>query len=273
MANRPKVPPKMKEELYREAGMKCANPGCMNYRTHIHHIKEWAVYKTHDEKHMIAVCPSCHDEIHFGKLKISDETIYKWKNIKRTTVNRDHIYIEPNDNSQLILGSVAIDSPSGISVFELSKTVKLTYKVEDEEIFLLDLSITNLKGKEILRISKNHIKYANEEHINYTRRPGRFRITTNRLIDFVPVWAIPIMYRMQPEYQIENGELVLLDMEVLSPGLVKAIGFWALNNRVVIITDEAINFLGPGAEYPTSIAGLTLQCDSDTVTGAVFGFK
>lgn len=79
MANRAKLTPKMK----------CANPRCNNYRTHIYHIKEWSVYKTHDSEHMIAVCLSCHDGIHYRKLKIDDETIYRWKSIKKGSVNRD----------------------------------------------------------------------------------------------------------------------------------------------------------------------------------------
>jgi len=268
---RPPIKKSIKEELYRQAGNKCANPGCMNYRTHIHHIQEWHVVKTHDEKHMIAVCPSCHDEIHHGKLKITDETIYKWKDIKRSTLNRDHIYIEPNTESKLLLGSsVGIESPDGLTVFELTKTSKLTYKVEDGEIFLLDLSITNLKRKEILKVTHNHIKYSNDEHITYTRRPGRFRITTKRLLDFIPIWSIAALFKMQPEFKIDDGELLLLDMEVISPGVVKAEGFWSRENAVVIITNDSVNLLPFGWEGPASFSGMTFSSSSH-ITSSIFG--
>ncbi len=58
------VPKSLKAQLIKDAGDKCANPGCSNWRVHLHHIKHWVVYKTHDGKHMIAICPSCHDAVH-----------------------------------------------------------------------------------------------------------------------------------------------------------------------------------------------------------------
>jgi hypothetical protein len=159
VAKRTKIPPKMKTVLIEESGNKCANPGCNNYRVHIHHIKEWAVYRTHDSEHLIAVCPSCHDEIHYGKLTISDETIYDWKAIKRESVNRDHLYIEPAATSKMLLGSLAVTGDSGFTVFELTKSNRLTFRMVDEEIFLLNLSISDLKGNELLKVSENHVKY------------------------------------------------------------------------------------------------------------------
>ena len=81
--HRPEVSKQLKTQLRREAGEKCANPGCSATRTHLHHIREWAVYRTHDGAHMIAVCPTCHDAIHHGQLPISDETLYAWKRIPR----------------------------------------------------------------------------------------------------------------------------------------------------------------------------------------------
>ena len=93
---RPSVPKALKESLVKEAGGKCANPGCSNYRTHLHHINEWAIYETHDGEAMIAVCPSCHDAIHQGPLEVSDQTIKGWKAIQRPFgPNRDHVYVEP----------------------------------------------------------------------------------------------------------------------------------------------------------------------------------
>lgn len=67
------VPKNIKMDLIKKAGMKCANPGCSNYRVHIHHIKQWAIYQSNDEKDMIAICPVCHDVAHNGDLIIDDE--------------------------------------------------------------------------------------------------------------------------------------------------------------------------------------------------------
>jgi hypothetical protein len=54
---------------------------------------EWYIYGTHDPNHMIAVCPTCHDEIHHGRLPISDETLYKWKSIERSASSMDTAYL------------------------------------------------------------------------------------------------------------------------------------------------------------------------------------
>lgn len=255
MAKRTKIPPKTKEKLIEEAGNKCANPGCANYRTHIHHIQQWSIYQTHDSDHMIAICPSCHDEVHYGKLKIDDSTVYQWKNIKRKTTNRDLLYVEPNYESKLLLGSLAVTGIKGVSVFELTKQNKLSYKLIDDEIFLMNLSISNLKGEEILKVTENHVKYTVDENIKFEKRPGRFKVTTNQNLDFIPMWAIPIILNMEPKFKFKNGILKIIDIEVISPGLVKAEGIWATDNYVIIITNNSFNIITPGLVRPLTFIG------------------
>src|SRR6202000_2926571 len=98
MANtRLAVPIEIRRRLIEEAGGKCANPGCASFRTHLHHIDEWAVYETHDGDDMIAICPTCHDAVHNGPLAIDDATLRRWKEIDRQPVRRDLIYVEPGD--------------------------------------------------------------------------------------------------------------------------------------------------------------------------------
>src|SRR4051812_27474471 len=111
------VPAETRRRLVEAAGNKCANPGCANFRTHLHHIEQWAVYESHDAEHMIAVCPTCHDAIHNGPLVIDDETVYRWKGgIHRddSGARRDHIYVEPAAQSFLLLGSLAITGQQGV---------------------------------------------------------------------------------------------------------------------------------------------------------------
>lgn len=67
------IKPKIKQRLYEETGNKCANPGCSVWRSHIHHIKQWAVYKVYNAPDMVAICSSCHDEVHHGVLGTTDE--------------------------------------------------------------------------------------------------------------------------------------------------------------------------------------------------------
>ena len=45
----------IKNQLIEEAAGKCANPGCPNRLVQFHHIREWAVCRTHDAAHMIAI--------------------------------------------------------------------------------------------------------------------------------------------------------------------------------------------------------------------------
>ena len=120
-----KIKPALKRLLIERAGGKCANPGCSNWRVHIHHIKHWAVYKTHSATDMIAVCPSCHDAAHHGRLKISDELLYEWKAIVRAgTPDTAHLYVEPSAQLKILTGSIAIATANDQAVvFELSNAV------------------------------------------------------------------------------------------------------------------------------------------------------
>lgn len=252
--------------------MKCANPGCSNYQVHIHHIQEWAIYKTHDERHMISICPTCHDEVHFGKLKIDDATIYQWKNIKRTKNNRDQLFIEPDVDSKLLLGSIAVTGSSGLIVFELSNNNKLGFKLIDDDFFLVNLSILDITNKEIIKIVENHVKYSLNDKIQYERRPGRIRVTTSNTLNFVPVWSLPQMLSMN--FTLDKGVLTLLDIEVFRPGLVKIKGFWVKSNAVVIITDKELAFIRPNIKYPFIIEGEgenTVLQYTGKVTTSLFG--
>src|SRR4051794_25788888 len=96
-APRPSVPAATKRALVREAGGKCANPGCAGARVHLHHIQAWAVYQTHDGEHMIALCPTCHDAAHGGTLRLDDDTLYRWKQLHRSGARSGHIYVAPGD--------------------------------------------------------------------------------------------------------------------------------------------------------------------------------
>ena len=125
-----RVKPKLRKALIEEAGGKCANPGCSAWQTHLHHIKEWAVYKTHDAAHTIAVCPTCHDAIHHGRLKIDDATLYTWKRIKRPAAPKvARISVEPSSELMLRLGSLCLStSNTSATIFELSNTNRLAFE-------------------------------------------------------------------------------------------------------------------------------------------------
>src|SRR5437588_331436 len=93
---RPKqgVSRQVRRALLREANGKCANPGCPSVNTHIHHIA-YLVYATNDSAHLIAICPTCHDAVHRGALRLDDATLYRWKQLLRRGTTRAHLYVEP----------------------------------------------------------------------------------------------------------------------------------------------------------------------------------
>lgn len=247
--------PNIKEELVKEAGMKCANPGCSNYRTHIHHIKEWAVYGTHDEKHMIAICPTCHDAVHHGELKIDDDTLYNWKKTSRNQSNRDQLFIEPGEKSKLLLGTIAVTGNSGISVFEFSPNNKLSFKLVDGDIFLINMSVTSSNGKELFKVTENHVKYDIKPPLEFKRRPGKVCITApGVLTEYMPIWAVPQIVKVEPQF-FNNGRFKIIDIEILKPGLVKVEGFWLNGLSAVCITKNHLSFLQYGQKQPLSLCG------------------
>lgn len=245
---------KSKETLIWESGNKCANPGCSNKRTEFHHIKEWAIYKTHDIKEMIAICPACHDAVHHGRLLINDETIYRWKTIKRDSSNRDHIYVEPKNNPLLLLGSMAFATQGIVNIFKLSEYNKLSFRVIDEDIFILNLNITSKNGKEIFRILENDVKYEIQSPVVAERRPGKISVTAPIFEEFIPEWVIMQMVKVNPKI-FSNYNFKLIDIEVLKPGLVKVEGFWLQNTKAIYICDKQISFLWEGAKEPKVLTG------------------
>lgn len=272
IAKRKKLTPKEKKALIEEAGNKCANPGCPAYLTEGHHIKEWAVYQTNDLKHMIAICGECHDQVHRGVLSIDDETLYLWKKIPRTPYKGGHIYVEPGPSSKLSLGGLFVTCDTNVIIFELSSKNRLSFRVLDGDIFIVNLTICTIDGQEVIRVIDNHIKREVNPPLLYDARPGRVRITAPVSSDFLPAWALMSILVQEPDYAT-NGQLILLDMEVLEPGLVKVQGIWAEKWRAIVITKNRLAFLTPGRREPLSLCsdGAVLHW-SGPINTAMFGF-
>lgn len=274
---RTRISPDILLALVKEAGMKCANPGCSNYRTHIHHIQEWHVYQTHNKDHMIAVCPSCHDAIHHNKkLRIEDETVYRWKGIKRTKSNQSYVYVEPGNNPKILLGSIAVTSNSDFSVFELSSTNHLKFRLLDKDILHINLKVTTISGLEVIRVIENHVIYADNILVQYEQRPGRFCLTAPPSEEFIPTWALTRFRHQHDLNYANNGSIILLDLEVLEPGLVKVQGVWAEDNFAVIITENLIAFDTPQLPCPIALHGAgvgSVLVWAGPINLSLFGFK
>jgi len=272
-----KIKPALKRLLIDKAGGKCANPGCSNWRVHIHHIKHWAVYKAHDADDMIAICPSCHDAAHHGQLKITDEMLYQWKGVVRPKVpDSIHIYVEPASELKLLTGSISIATLNDrASVFELSNSNHLKFRILDKDLLQISVRLQDQWGKELLRVVENHVRVVRDKSITFDYRPGRARVTVPATDDFAPQWLIDQVRCQDPEFAVD-GRLVALDIEVVKPGLVRVQGCWPDGDTGIVITDKALSFCSRGRREPQSIAGggeNSVIVWRGPITKSIFGFK
>jgi len=253
---RKRISKTQKRQLVQEAGGKCANPGCSRWRTHIHHIQQWSVYKADDSDHMIAVCPSCHDEIHYGG-GINDELLYKWKKIPRNhhTDIAGHIYVEPSTEIRVLTGSMCVTTDTEAAVFKLSNSNKFTFKVSgDGDIFLANCTIKDLSGAYLVRAFDNHFKIKRDKIITVDQRTGKIRVTVLDANRYLPAWTLKIMWRALPDF-VHNNRTTVFDLEVIRPGVVRLQGVFVADDAVLAITDEKIYVLRPELNGPVAFVG------------------
>lgn len=263
---RPHIGKKVKKRLIKEAGNKCANPGCPNIRIAIHHIKEWAIYQTHDEKHMIAVCQSCHDAIHNGNLKIDDETLYRWKGLKRNTeVSNTHLYVEASNEMKLMCGSICFKAPLRTRILRISPKNALGFKIVNDEHIVLDLIITDLNKNEVIKVVENYIKYKYNDSVEYKQRAGKVNVTAPLNSSFITDIICQKVKTIEPSFG-EGGVITLLDIEVIKPGLIKIEGIWLENDIGYVITKNALIVIPPNLPKPLAFEG----CGEQTVIESTF---
>jgi hypothetical protein len=272
---RPAVPTETKRALIREAGGKCANPGCSNHLMELHHIRQWAAYGTHDAAHMIALCPTCHAHVSRGELRIDDETLYGWKQDRQGLVTdpADPFYVEPGEQAKLLLGSIAVTGDAGLIVFEFAEMNRLSFTVKDDDILLLNLAITTRKREEVLRVTDGHVRRRAVEPVCYAQRPGRIRVTAPVESRFLPQWALYRVQLADAGYGMD-GSLTLLDLEVVKPGLVRVQGIWTEGLRALVITRRALHHVVPGRGLPVSLMGEgegSVLHYAGPITSALFG--
>ncbi len=203
---------------------------------------------------MVAVCPTCHDAVHHGPLVIDDETVHRWKRLVRAKPPRDHVYVEPGESAKLLLGTIAITGQSGVRAFELGPSTRLSFRLADLDVMLLNLAIATTAGDEVLRVVDSHVRHQADDPVVYERIPGHVRVTAPVSDDFMPGWALRQLRAHEPDFA-SNGMLTLLDVEVLEPGLVRVQGIWNARKRVVAITTSVLAFLDPNRPQPVSLAG------------------
>jgi hypothetical protein len=249
---RPKVPSAVKRVLIEEAGRKCANPGCPNRLVELHHIEEWHIYQTHDEKQMIAICAACHDSVDRGELQISDEDLYRWKGIPRDVVSTAHLFVEPGSPTKMLLGSIAVQGDSGLVVFDFTDLQRLSFAVKDGDIMLLNAKLSRFDGKPLLDIVDGYVRQRADE-IELATRPGRVQVPAGIHSPLIPEWARTSLLMEDPLYGVDG--LSLIDLEVVEPGLVRVQGIWMDEDKGVIVTNDRLSFVGRGRPKPLTIVG------------------
>lgn len=244
---RPKIPVKIKNQLLNESGRKCANPGCSATTLEYHHINQWHVYQTHDLADMIALCPNCHRNSHYGFLMIDEATIRFWKRIRRPTIKRGHLYVEPGNDCKILLGSIYLQNesstnPFGMTVFQLSSTNKVSFRIVDNDILLTNL-VTTVRGQEVVRVVDGHLRAQVDEPVRYEARPGKHRITAPAAPEYIPAWVLDLYDQSTTEFSAgkkhslvdEKGRFTILDLEVINRGVLQIQGVWVEGDLALVV--------------------------------------
>ncbi|MFN7055090.1 HNH endonuclease signature motif containing protein [Hyphomonas sp.] len=271
-----KIPKSIKRELINRAGNKCSNPGCSNWRVHIHHIQHWAVYGAHHAEHMIAVCPSCHDDIHHGILKLTDEDLYEWRGIRRSDArNIAQLFVEPSTEIKLLAGTICLKSQnSGLTVFEFSNRNLLSFLILDGDILRVNARVADRSGRELVRVMDNVARTSFPKLVDFEQRAGRVRVSISDTSDFVPDWVVSKIRHYEPAY-CKDGMMVMFDLEVVRPGVVRVRGCWPAPDRAVVISDEALYFCEYRQPRPIALCGdgeESVICFTGPLNSVLFGF-
>lgn len=257
MASRPKVKKSLKRRLIQESAGKCANPGCPRTLVELHHIQEWHVCFAHDEEHMIAICPSCHDSVTRGVLRVSEENAYDWKAItrKNDASLRGHLYVETSDVApRLLLGTIAAQGSTGLVVFSDSDTRRLAFRTNKMDLMNLDATISSVDGEMLARVEDGHFEALSGSACQVAQRTGHFRITHPQTDAIIPAWVVRQMRVNEPTFA-SDGQVTLLEMEVLRPNLVRVEGLWLGINGGMVVTKSALSFVAPHLIRPLSLIG------------------
>jgi hypothetical protein len=154
-------------------------------------------------------------------------------------------------------------------------TASAAFCVENDDILLVNLSLSALDGREIVSVINGHIIGTVAEPVQYDRTPGHVRVTAPVSREFIPEWVASLMREHEPDFGA-SGKVALLDLEVVERGLVRVEGVWVQgDDRAVVITPAALSFVWPILQRPLSFIGegrATVIHYSGPITSALFGY-
>ncbi len=250
--HRPAVPTSVKSALLDEAAGQCSNPACPNTLIELHHIREWAIYQTHDQAHMIALCPACHDAVTRGQLRLTDTALYEWKTAEPQQWGG--VQVPPSSLNKLLVGSISTTSEAPFAIFDFDSLQSLSFNLDESgRLLMVNADIHDLRGHKLLEIRHNTTTYIAGE-VEHEQRPGRLRVNLSGWQRLLPLWAYNQLLRHSPR-AVADG-LPVFDIAVVRTGVVRVAGIWSGWGGSVVITDRALIFMtNPQALRPISIEG------------------
>lgn len=250
--HRPAVPASVKSELLDEAAGQCSNPACPNTLIELHHIMEWAIYQTHDRAQMIALCPTCHDAVTRGELRLTDAMLYEWK--AQSPQRWGGVQVPPASLHELLAGSISVTSEAAFAVFDFGSRQSLSFHLDESgRLLMINADIHDLQGKKLLEIRHNTTTYMADD-VEREQRPGRFRVRLPGWQRLLPLWAYNQLLRYATQ-AVTKG-LPVFDIEVVRAGVVRVTGIWSGWGGSVVITDQSLMFMtNPQASNPIAIEG------------------
>ncbi|MGW2831146.1 hypothetical protein [Streptomyces sp. NPDC001286] len=193
-------------------------------------------------------------------MTITNEELYAWKGVQRSRTSFvGSIFVEPGTESAipaLRFGSLNFAGPEGVTLFDFAGQ-KVALTVREGELLILNVKLRDASGRLVADVVDNYVRQR-DPSVTVESRPGRWRIT-GRTGDFMPQWALDCLKKAKLPYG-QKSELILLDIQVIEPGLLSVSGAWVDDQRGIISDDgegvailltrklgAALGFVGPGA--------------------------
>jgi hypothetical protein len=183
----------------------------------------------------------------------------------------------PGSELQLLAGNIGIATTSDeLTVFELSNTNRLRFRVLDTDLLLVSIKLVDLKGREMLRVVDNHVRTQKDSRIKCEFRRGRVLVSVPANASYVPQHLIDRMREHVPAYA-SDGRVIMLDLEVIMPGTVKTHGCWYAPEGSIVMTERGISFARADGPLTTltgpnkGIATLKMLGGS-SISKTMFGF-
>jgi hypothetical protein len=251
------VPAHIKRALIREAGEKCANPGCATSTVEFHHIDEWSVVQVHDPDVMIAICPTCHAAVHGGTLRITRATLLGWKQVRRTAGSRRaHLYVEPSDSHIVVVGSITVTAQSSpIRILSPSSQSALAYSLVNGDTLCLNARLT-FENLPPLVVELGHIATPDCPDFELDQRPGHVRVYLNQPPrSILPTSVYRSIVANEPWF-FERERLLVFEALVEAPGQVRVGGVWHdANGDVVVVTRHAAHYYAISTDVCLGVRG------------------